>query len=85
LPTSGACAATTAATDALTRVLALELGERDIAVNEVSLEVDKPCAPDRIADIVAYLLTDEGHGRTGHVIRIDEIDAPQLPPAPRKI
>jgi 3-oxoacyl-[acyl-carrier protein] reductase len=83
LPTPGVRAATTAAADALTRVLALELGERDIAVNQVSLEVDQPCAPDRIADIVAYLLTEEGHGRTGHVIRIDEVNAPRLPPAHR--
>jgi 3-oxoacyl-[acyl-carrier protein] reductase len=83
LPTYGICAATTAAADALTRVLALELNEREIAVNEVSLEVDQPCAPDRIADIVAYLLSDEGHAHTGQVIRIDEIDAPRLPPAHR--
>jgi 3-oxoacyl-[acyl-carrier protein] reductase len=83
MPTHGGYAATTAAADVLTRVLALELRERDIAVNAVSLEVDRPCAPDRIAEIVAYLLSDEGHGRTGQVIRIDEIDALGLPPAHR--
>jgi 3-oxoacyl-[acyl-carrier protein] reductase len=83
LPTYGACAATKAATDVLTRVLALELVPRDITVNAVALEVDKPCAPGRIADVVAYLLSDEGHRITGHVIRVDEIDGLMLPPAHR--
>jgi 3-oxoacyl-[acyl-carrier protein] reductase len=83
LPTYGARAATTAAADALTRVLALELRERDITVNAVSLEVDRPCAPNRIADTVAYLLSDEGHDRTGQLIHVDEIDDPRLPPAHR--
>ena len=41
-------------------VLALELRERDITVNGVALAVDGPCAPNRIADAVAYLLSDEG-------------------------
>jgi 3-oxoacyl-[acyl-carrier protein] reductase len=72
LPTSGVYAATKAATDVLTRVLALELSERDITVNAVSPGVDKSCAPDRIADIVAYLLSDAGRGFTGHVIRVDD-------------
>ena len=60
-----------AATHVLTRALALELRERDITVNAVSLDVDKPCAPDRVADVVAYLLTDRGHRLTGHVLRVD--------------
>jgi 3-oxoacyl-[acyl-carrier protein] reductase len=83
LPTYGACAATTAAANALTRVLALELRERDISVNTVSLALDRPCAPHRIADAIAHLLTDQGHRRTGRVIHIDEIDDPRLPPAHR--
>ena len=45
----------------LTRVFALELRERDITVNAVSLEVGKPCAPDLVADVIAYLLSDQGH------------------------
>ncbi len=68
----GLHAAAKAATDVLTRTLALELRERDIAVNAVSLEVDMPCAPNRVADVVAYLLTDHGHRLTGHVLRVED-------------
>ena len=63
---------TTVAIDALTRVLSLELLERDITVNAVSVEVDKPCTPGRIAAVIAYLLSDEAHAITGQVIRIDD-------------
>jgi 3-oxoacyl-[acyl-carrier protein] reductase len=72
LPSYGALAAAKAATDALTRVLALELRGRDITVNAVALDVDRPCAPGRVAHTVAYLLSADGHGLTGEVIRIDE-------------
>ena len=72
LPAYGLYAATKAATDVLTRALALELRERDITVNAVSLEADMPCAPNRVADVVAYLLTDRGHRLTGHVLRVDD-------------
>jgi len=68
----GLYAATKAATDVLTRALALELRERDITVNAVSLEVDLPCAPNRVADVVAYLLSDHGHRLTGHVLRVGD-------------
>ena len=50
----------------------LELLERDITVNAVSVEVDKPCTPGRIAEVIAYLLSDEAHAITGQVIRIDD-------------
>ncbi len=82
LPNYGAQAATSAATGVLTRLLALELRERDITVNAVLLTVGGPCLPDRIADAVAYLLSDEGHGLTGHMIRIDEIAALNLQRSP---
>jgi 3-oxoacyl-[acyl-carrier protein] reductase len=68
LPAHGLYAATKAATDVLTRTLALELRGRDITVNAVALEVHRPCAPDRVADIVAYLLSDHGHCLTGQVL-----------------
>jgi 3-oxoacyl-[acyl-carrier protein] reductase len=71
-PTYGLYTATKAATDVLTRGLARELRERDITVNAVSLEVDMPCAPNRVADVVAYLLTDHGHRLTGHVLRVGD-------------
>jgi 3-oxoacyl-[acyl-carrier protein] reductase len=70
----GASGATTTATELLTRALALEVRERDIAVNAVSLVVDRPCTPHRVADVVVHLLSSEGHGLTGRIIRIDETE-----------
>jgi 3-oxoacyl-[acyl-carrier protein] reductase len=72
LSTYGVYAATSAPVAVLTRTLAQELRERDITVNAVSLEVDRPCAPGRVADEIARLLSDDGHGLTGQVIDIDE-------------
>ena len=68
----GLYTAAKAATDVLTRALALELRERDITVNAVCIEVDTPCAPNRAADVVAYLLSDDGHRLTGHVLRVGD-------------
>ncbi|HEX3714012.1 MAG TPA: SDR family oxidoreductase [Trebonia sp.] len=68
----GLYAAAKAATDVLTRALAVELRERDIAVNAVSLEIGGPCAPGRVADVVAYLLSEHGHGVTGQVLRVGD-------------
>jgi NAD(P)-dependent dehydrogenase (short-subunit alcohol dehydrogenase family) len=56
----------------LTRALALELRERNITVNAVSFEVDMPCAPDQVADVIAYLLSEQGHGLTGQVLRVGD-------------
>jgi 3-oxoacyl-[acyl-carrier protein] reductase len=79
LPTYSLYTATKAATEVLTRALALQLRTRDITVNAVSLEVDKPCAPGRVADLVVYLLSDHGHRLTGEVLRLDDArPAPQL-------
>ena len=72
LPGYGLLAATKAATDVLTRVLALELRARDITVNAVSLQADRPVAPGAVAEVVAYLLSAEGHDLTGQVIHVDE-------------
>jgi 3-oxoacyl-[acyl-carrier protein] reductase len=77
LPAYSLYAATKATTEVLTRALALQLRAREITVNAVSLELDKPCAPDRVADLVAYLLSDQGHRLTGQVLRIDD---PRPPP-----
>jgi 3-oxoacyl-[acyl-carrier protein] reductase len=63
-----AVAATTAGIEALTRVLALELGHRHIAVNAVA--VDIRCTPDVVAGVVADLLSGDGRGLTGQVIRV---------------
>jgi 3-oxoacyl-[acyl-carrier protein] reductase len=72
LRTHGLYAATKAATDALTRALALQLRERNITVNAVVLEVHGPCAPNQVADVIAYLLSDHGHGLTGQVLRVGD-------------
>jgi 3-oxoacyl-[acyl-carrier protein] reductase len=72
LRTYGLYAATKAATDVVTRALALELHERDITVNAVSLAIGGPCAPDRVADVIAYLLSDHGHRITGQVLRVGD-------------
>jgi 3-oxoacyl-[acyl-carrier protein] reductase len=72
LMTHGLYAATKAATDVLTRALALELRERNITVNAVSLEVHRPCAPNQVADLIAYLLSEHGHGLTGQVLRVGD-------------
>jgi 3-oxoacyl-[acyl-carrier protein] reductase len=72
LRTHGLYAATKAPTDVLTRALAVELHERDITVNAVSLEFGRPCAPDRIADVIAYLLSDQDHRLTGHVLPVGD-------------
>jgi 3-oxoacyl-[acyl-carrier protein] reductase len=72
LRTHGVYAATKAITDVLTRALALELHERDITDNALSLEAGRPCAPDRVADVIAYLLSDQGHRLTGQVLRVGD-------------
>jgi 3-oxoacyl-[acyl-carrier protein] reductase len=78
LPAFGAYATTTAAVQALTRLLALELRERDITVNGVSLAVEKGCAPRRVAQVVTHLLGEEGHSITGHVIHLDDRPGPDV-------
>jgi 3-oxoacyl-[acyl-carrier protein] reductase len=50
------------------RPLAVELRARDITVNAVQPEVGRPCAPDRVADAVEFLLSDDGHRLTGQVV-----------------
>jgi 3-oxoacyl-[acyl-carrier protein] reductase len=77
LTTHGVYAAIKAPTDVLTRALALELRERNITVNAVSLEVHGPCAPGRVADVIAYLVSDHGHHLTGQVLGVAD---PELRP-----
>ena len=72
LPDYGGYAMTAAAVDALTRVLARELRERDITVNGVSLDIDEACVPSSVAEVVTYLLGGDARGITGHVIHVDD-------------
>jgi catechol 2,3-dioxygenase-like lactoylglutathione lyase family enzyme len=51
----------------------LRISRTTLGDHVVSLGVDRPCVRSRIADLVAYLLSDEGRGLTGQVIRIDDV------------
>lgn len=68
----GLYAAAKATTDVLTRAFAVELRERGITVNALCIDVDTPCAPKRVADVVAYLLSDHGHRLSGHMLRVGD-------------
>jgi 3-oxoacyl-[acyl-carrier protein] reductase len=68
----GLYVATRAAAEVLTRTLAVELRHRSIAVVGVALDVDRPCEPDVVADVVARLVADGGHRLTGQVLRVDD-------------
>ena len=72
LRSHGVYVATKAPADVLTRAFAVELQDRDITVNAVSLEAGRPCAPDQVADVVAYLLSEQGHRLTGQVLRVGD-------------
>ena len=67
----GLYTATRAVTNVLTQALALELRERDITVNAVSLAVRGPCEPSQVADIVMHLLAERARGLTGQTLRVD--------------
>jgi 3-oxoacyl-[acyl-carrier protein] reductase len=74
LRTHGLYAATKAITNVLTQALALELRERDITVNAVSPAVGGPCWPDRVTDVIAYLLSEPGHRLTGRILSVGDAD-----------
>jgi 3-oxoacyl-[acyl-carrier protein] reductase len=74
LRTHGLYAATKAITNVLTQALALELRERDITVNAVSPAVRGPCRPDRVTDVIAYLLSDDGHRLTGQILSVGDAE-----------
>jgi 3-oxoacyl-[acyl-carrier protein] reductase len=68
LPSYAAYAASKGAVDAITPVLARELGARDITVNAIALGLKRP-APADIANLVAFLVSEDGHWVNGQVIR----------------
>ena len=69
LPSYAAYAASKGAADAITPVLARELSARDITVNAIALGLERPATPADIANLVAFLVSEEGHGVNGQVIR----------------
>jgi 3-oxoacyl-[acyl-carrier protein] reductase len=66
--TCAAYAASGGAVEAITAVLARELSEREITVNAVAPGVERPGAPVDIANVVAFLVSEDGHSVNGQVI-----------------
>lgn len=65
---SDADAASEGAVDAITPKLARELNARDITVNAIALEPARCAAPAEIANLVAFLVSEDGHWVNGQVI-----------------
>jgi 3-oxoacyl-[acyl-carrier protein] reductase len=68
-PSHPAYAPSNGAVDAITPVLARELGARDITVNAIALGPELPTTPPDIANLVAFLVSEDGHWVNGQVIR----------------
>ena len=69
LPTYAAYAASKGAVDAITPVLARELSARDITVNAIALGLERPDAVADVAELVAFLVSEDGRWVNGQVIR----------------
>jgi 3-oxoacyl-[acyl-carrier protein] reductase len=69
LPSYAAYAASKGAAEAITRVLASELSARDITVNAIALGPERPATPADIANLVAFLVSEDGRWVNGQVIR----------------
>ena len=69
LPTYAAYAASKGAVDAITPVLARELRARDITVNAIALGLERPGAVVGVAELVAFLVSEDGRSVNGQVIR----------------
>lgn len=69
LPTYAAYAASKGAVDAITPVLAHELTARGITVNAIALGPERPGAVAAAAELVAFLVSEDGRWVNGQVIR----------------
>jgi 3-oxoacyl-[acyl-carrier protein] reductase len=69
LPTYAAYAASMGAMDAITPVLADELRSHDITVNAIALGLERPGPVADVAELVAFLVGEDGHWVNGQVIR----------------
>jgi len=84
LTSAAAHASSNAAIEAITRVLARELRERGITVNDIAPGLGLPCTPAEVADIVAFLVGQTGHSISGHVVRVDSTHGTQFTARSRK-
>ena len=69
LPTGAAGVSSEAAVEAITRVLVGEFREREVTVNAVVLTPERPGTAAELANVVAFLVSEAGHGVNGQVIR----------------
>jgi 3-oxoacyl-[acyl-carrier protein] reductase len=69
LPSYAAYAAGKGAVDAITPVLARELSARDITVNAIAPGLEHPGAVADVAELVAFLVSEDGRWVNGQVIR----------------
>ena len=84
LTSAAAHASSNAAIEAITRVLARELRERGITVNNIAPGLGLPCTPTEVADIVAFLVGQAGHSVSGHVVRVESTHGTQFTARSRK-
>jgi 3-oxoacyl-[acyl-carrier protein] reductase len=68
LPSYAAYATSKGAVDAITPILARELRARDITVNAIALGLGLSAKPADISNLVAFLVSDDGHWVNGQVI-----------------
>ncbi len=69
LPSYAGSAASKGAADAIPPTLARDLSARDISVNSIALGPELPAPPADIANLVAFLVSKDGHRVNGQVIR----------------
>ena len=70
-PTRDADTASRGAAETITRAVASELRGRDITVNAVVLELERPGIVAELVNVVAWLASEAGHGVNGQVIRFN--------------
>ena len=57
--------------EAITRVVADEFRGRDISVNSVVFELERPDVVAEVVNVVAFLASEAGHRVNGQVIRFN--------------
>jgi NAD(P)-dependent dehydrogenase (short-subunit alcohol dehydrogenase family) len=73
LPSYAAYTASKSASDAITPVLARELSARDITVNAIAPVLERPGAAADIANLVAFLVSEDGRWVNGQVMRANGV------------